>query len=184
MSDALRISDCEPTPAMPRLRHGIDICSIERMTGVWRRHGRDFLRRVCTPTEIVDFDAIESRERQMEFLTGRFAAKEAAAKALGTGLWSSGIGWRAFEVVRVPGGAPVMRLHGAAAELWRSLGGLEMAISISHDAGIALASCVCLMRGADVAGVSDKSATCVTASGESAANALDAFPAPPGDSWP
>ena len=77
-----------------------------------------------------------------------------------------------------------MRLHGAAAELWRSLGGLEMAISISHDAGIALASCVCLMRGADVAGVSDKSATCVTASGESAANALDAFPAPPGDSWP
>ena len=116
------------------LRTGVDLIEIERVRKALDRHGARFLNRVFTETEVVQSCG------RIESLAGKFAAKEAAAKALGTGVWRNGIDWRDFEVCKDPeSGAPGLQLHDAAAERAASLGLDIWSVSISHDRTRAIA---------------------------------------------
>jgi len=102
------------------------------------RYGERFLNRVYTDAE----KAYCLRKRMAaESFAARFAAKEAGAKALGTGI-SHGVGWLEIEVVREPSGRPTLKFHGRAAEFASRLGATRAALSISHTAAFALASVV------------------------------------------
>ena len=90
---------------------GNDLCNIERIQRSLDRFGEKFERRVFTPYEIAK---ARGRRRVAETYAKRFAAKEACAKALGTG-FRRGVYWRDLEVVNLPSGQPTMRLSGAAA---------------------------------------------------------------------
>ncbi|MDI3471705.1 MAG: Holo-[acyl-carrier-protein] synthase [Pseudolabrys sp.] len=89
---------------------GSDIVDVRRIQSVLERHGDRFLNRVFTPLERVKADR---RARRVETYAKRFAAKEACAKALGTGL-AAGVFWRDMGVVNLPGGRPTMKLTGGA----------------------------------------------------------------------
>jgi holo-[acyl-carrier protein] synthase len=121
------------------LRTGVDLIEIERIRKAVDRHGDRFLARVFTAAEI-----LQSCGR-FESLAGKFAAKEAAAKALGTGVWRNGIGWLDFEVHKdLQTGAPELRLHHAAAERAARMGLDVWSLSISHDRTHAVAFVVAL----------------------------------------
>lgn len=126
---------------------GVDIVEIDRIAGVWERHGPRFLRRVFTPGERA---YALRRGHPIPHLAGRFAAKEAVMKALGTG-WARGVAWRQIEVRRAPGQAPTIRLTGAAARRAKALGGSRWHLSISHARSHAVA-CV-ILEGAGGAAV-------------------------------
>src|SRR3954468_5965824 len=98
--------------------HGIDLVETSRIAGMIERHGERFLERVFTLPEVARG---EGSKRQAEHLAGRFAAKEAVLKALGTG-WAEGIGWRDIEVVSLTSGAPSLRLTGHAAKVAQDKG--------------------------------------------------------------
>jgi holo-[acyl-carrier protein] synthase len=116
------------------LRTGVDLIEIERVHRAIDRHGARFLNRVFTAAEV------DQSCGRIESLAGKFAAKEAAAKALGTGVWRNGIDWRDFEVCKDPEtGAPELRLHDAAAERAVRLGLGTWSVSISHDRTRAIA---------------------------------------------
>ena len=85
---------------------GVDLCEVDRMEAAIARHGERFLARIYTDAERA---YCESKPNRMERFAGRFAAKEAAMKAIGTG-WRRGVGWRDFEVTRAASGQPVIRL--------------------------------------------------------------------------
>ncbi|MFC6790274.1 holo-ACP synthase [Methylobacterium komagatae] len=91
---------------------GSDLCDIRRIEKTLARHGERFTHRVYTEGERARCDR---RKARAEGYARRFAAKEACAKALGTGL-SEGVFWRDMEVVNLPSGAPTLRLSGGAAE--------------------------------------------------------------------
>jgi holo-[acyl-carrier protein] synthase len=91
---------------------GSDLCDIRRIDKTLARHGERFTHRVFTDGERARCDA---RAARAEGYARRFAAKEACAKALGTGL-SQGVFWRDMEVVNLPSGQPTLRLTGGAAE--------------------------------------------------------------------
>jgi len=80
----------------------------------------------------------DSKANRVERYAARFAAKEAAMKAIGTG-WNHGVAWRDIEVVRAPGGRPTLTLHGKAAEFAAKLGTKHIAVSLSHTAEQAIA---------------------------------------------
>jgi holo-[acyl-carrier protein] synthase len=113
------------------IRSGVDLVEIERFGGVVAHHGQRFLQRVFTPQELAD--AGES----MASLAARFAAKEAAAKALGSGIGA--VGWREIEVQRGEQRQPLLLLHGAAAQLAQELGLKEWSLSLSHTQAYAIA---------------------------------------------
>lgn len=117
---------------------GIDITEIPRIQHSMDRFGARFLDRVYTAGE----QAYCLRKRNAaESLAARFAAKEAAAKALGTGI-SRGVTWREIEVVREPGGRPSLRFHGRAAERAERMGVRNAALSLTHSTATAMASVV------------------------------------------
>lgn len=120
------------------LGHGIDLVEVPRIEAMLARHGERFLERVFTPGERAY--RAESAERAMH-LAARFAAKEAAFKALGTG-WRSGIAWTDAEVVPEPSGRPTLRVSGGAATLAASLGIRSWHISITHAGEYAAASVI------------------------------------------
>jgi len=121
------------------LRTGVDLIEIERMRQAIERHGDRFLKRVFTP------DELSQCRGRVESLAARFAAKEAAAKALQTGVWRQGIGWTDLEVARdEASGAPCLRLHNAASQLAAAHGLSEWSISLSHDRTHAIAFVVAL----------------------------------------
>ncbi len=123
------------------LRTGIDLVEIERIQTAIARHGERFLSRVYTPTERQDC------QTRIESLAARFAAKEAAAKALGTGIWRHGVGWTDIEIIRDPqSGAPSLALHRAAAAHAQLLNLTEWSVSLSHDRARAIAFVVALDR--------------------------------------
>ena len=100
------------------------------------RYGDRFLRRIFTDHEI----AYCSRKRSSaESFAARFAAKEAGAKALGTGI-SKGVTWNEFQVEREPGGRPTLQLRGRAALLASQLGVKTISLSLTHTATLAMAS--------------------------------------------
>lgn len=115
------------------LTTGVDLIEIERVHHSIERFGDHFLHRVFTVTEI------ELCCGRVESLAARFAAKEAVAKALGTGIWRAGIGWTDIETLRNEQGAPILQLHGAAAERANQLGVQQWSISLSHDRASAIA---------------------------------------------
>jgi len=114
---------------------GIDLVAVERIARVIRRRGERFLARVYTPGELA---ACPPGEQYARRLAARFAAKEAALKALGTGL-SGGIRWREIEVRRPDRGRPEIVLHGRAAAHAASLGVARLHLSLSHDGPFAAA---------------------------------------------
>ena len=113
---------------------GIDIIEIHRIRDVVARWGDRFLRRIYTPEELAFCNGKENR------LAARFAAKEAASKALGLGI--RGIAWKEIEVVRQRGHPPSLILHGRAAKRAEFLGIAHLTISISHSRDYAVASVV------------------------------------------
>jgi holo-[acyl-carrier protein] synthase len=117
---------------------GIDLVEIGRIQQSVDRYGERFLDRVYTAGE----KAYCLRKRNAaESLAARFAAKEAGAKALGTGI-SQGVGWLEIEVVREPGGRPVLKFHGRAAERAGQMGVSNIALSLTHTGELAMASVV------------------------------------------
>jgi len=117
---------------------GIDLVEIGRIQRSVERYGQRFLDRVFTAAE----QAYCLRKRRAaESLAARFAAKEAGAKALGTGI-SHGVNWLEIEVVREPGGRPALRFYGRAAQFALRLGARRAALSITHTADLAMASVV------------------------------------------
>jgi len=117
---------------------GIDIAEVPRIGRSIARFGDRFLQRIFTAGEI---RYCERKANRVERYAARFAAKEAAMKALGTG-WNHGVRWRDCEVVRLPGGRPTMKFHGRAAEFAGKLGVRNTALSLSHTAEQAIAQVI------------------------------------------
>jgi holo-[acyl-carrier protein] synthase len=114
---------------------GIDIAEVPRIRLAIERFGMRFLERIYTAREMQYCD---SKANRVERYAARFAAKEAAMKALGTG-WNHGVRWRDCEVVRMPGGRPTIAFHGKAGEFAAKLGVKNAALSISHTEEQAIA---------------------------------------------
>ncbi len=114
---------------------GVDAIEIARIARVHTEYPERFLARILTAAE---------RDYVLRFadpaprIAGRFAVKEACMKALGTG-WGNGVRWRDIEVTRLPGGAPVVRLHGRAAEIMRGRGASVAHCTITHTDDHAMA---------------------------------------------
>ncbi len=117
---------------------GLDISEIDRIEAAIKRHGAPFLERLFTPAEVA---YCESHKGRYERYAARFAAKEAAMKALGTG-WSRGVRWRDIEVTREPSGKPTLRLAGVAAEIAKRMGVKNISLSITHSGNLALAEVI------------------------------------------
>lgn len=117
---------------------GIDITEVPRIRQAIERFGDRFLQRIFTAGEI---RYCESKANRVERYAARFAAKEAAMKALGTG-WNHGVRWRDCEVTRLPGGRPTLSFHGRAAEFAATLGARNAALSLSHTAEQAIAQVI------------------------------------------
>ncbi|MBN02429.1 MAG: holo-[acyl-carrier-protein] synthase [Planctomycetaceae bacterium] len=119
---------------------GTDITECLRIAQMIERHGEIFITRVYTPHEI---EYCSSRKSSTQHYAGRWAAKEAVLKALGTG-WIRGITWRDVEVRNRQGGKPTIALAGGAREICEKLGIGEMQISISHCRSHATAFAIAL----------------------------------------
>lgn len=117
---------------------GVDIVEVPRVGAAIERFGQRFLRRVFTPQEIAYCD---SKPNRVERFAARFAAKEAAFKAIGTGL-RRGVTWQDAEVSRQPGGRPTLAYHGRGAEFAAQLGVKHIALSLSHTEQHAIAHVV------------------------------------------
>ena len=114
---------------------GTDMTEIARIQQSVDRYGERFLRRVFTSGEI---EYCQRKKNAAESFAARFAAKEAGAKALGTGI-SRGVGWLELEVTRAPGERPILDLTGRAAARARSLGVAHISLSLTHSRDVALA---------------------------------------------
>jgi holo-[acyl-carrier protein] synthase len=117
---------------------GIDLVEVERIEQAAGRLGRRFLERVFTPAEIA---YCEPRGARFVHYAGRFAAKEAAMKALGTG-WAEGVAWREVEILPSAAGPPQLSLSGVALERFAALGASRAHLSISHTRTLAIAQVV------------------------------------------
>jgi holo-[acyl-carrier protein] synthase len=120
-----------PAPAPGTSEVGIDIIRVDRIRQAIAKHGRRFARRVLT-----DHEDAYVRDRPENF-AGRWAAKEAVSKVLGLGV--RGVGWREIEIIRLPTGAPMCRLHDRALARANQLGMERVAVSISHEREYAVA---------------------------------------------
>jgi len=117
---------------------GIDIIEVPRVAAAIERFGKRFLQRIFTEAEIRYCD---SKANRVERYAARFAAKEAAMKAIGTG-WNHGVTFREVEVQRVPGGRPTLKFSGKAAEFAGRLGAVRASVSLSHTAAEAIAQVI------------------------------------------
>jgi len=117
---------------------GVDIAEVDRIRAAAERRGDAFLRRVFTPGER---EYCERFRNKFERYAGRFAAKEAAMKALGTG-WRNGVRWQDLEIIRERSGRPTMALSGEAGKIAARLGVKRIALSITHTETQALAQVI------------------------------------------
>jgi holo-[acyl-carrier protein] synthase len=117
---------------------GLDIAEVDRIEAAIGRRGAAFLERLYTPSEVA---YCESHKDKFERYAARFAAKEAAMKALGTG-WSRGVRWRDIEVAREPSGKPTLRLEGVARQIAQRMGVNNISLSITHSGNLALAQVI------------------------------------------
>ncbi|MFN8588378.1 MAG: holo-ACP synthase [Candidatus Eisenbacteria bacterium] len=118
---------------------GVDICKVQRLAESLERFGARMEKRLFTPDELA---YARTHADPMPHLAARFAAKEAASKALGTGM-AGGVGWTQIEVVQPGGRVPTLRFTGVAAERFAAIGASASHLSLSHDGGLAVA-CVVL----------------------------------------
>jgi holo-[acyl-carrier protein] synthase len=114
---------------------GTDLIEIARIERSYARYGEAFLGRVFTPGEVAYCMA---KKNFAESLAARFAAKEAGAKALGTGI-SRGVSWREFEVRRAPGQRPELHLSGRAKEIADRMGIRRVSLTLSHSRLLSIA---------------------------------------------
>jgi holo-[acyl-carrier protein] synthase len=117
---------------------GLDIAEIDRIEAAITRHGTPILERLYTPAEVA---YCESHRNKFERYAGRFAAKEAAMKALGTG-WRRGVRWRDIEVIREASGKPSLALKGTAKRIAEGLGVKNISLTITHSGNLALAEVI------------------------------------------
>jgi holo-[acyl-carrier protein] synthase len=115
---------------------GIDLTEIPRIRNSIDRFGSRFLDRIFTASEKA---YCQRKRNSAESFAARFAAKEAAAKALGTGI-SHGVNWLEIEVTREPSGRPGLKFHGRAAEIASRLGVTNAVLSLTHTGVLAMAS--------------------------------------------
>ncbi len=118
------------------IRTGVDLIEIPRIAEVVSRHGKHYLERIYTPAEL------ELCGARSESLAGRFAAKEAVAKALGCGIGD--VDWKEIEILGNELRAPVLHLHGKAAQKADELGLRNWSVSLSHSQSHAVAFVVAL----------------------------------------
>lgn len=119
-----------------KLATGVDLIEIERIEEVVSRHGKHYLEKVFTPAEL------EYCGKRAESLAGRFAAKEAVAKALGTGIGN--ISWKEIEILGDEQKAPKLTLYGRAEEKAKELGLISWSLSITHSQSHAVAFVVAI----------------------------------------
>jgi holo-[acyl-carrier protein] synthase len=115
---------------------GLDATEISRVKDLLARYGDRFRQRIFTAGEVAYCE--RRRRSAAESYAARFAAKEAAMKALGTGR-SRGVLWRDIEVVRAPGGPPQLRFHGEAGRRFTAIGGVSSLLTLTHAKELALA---------------------------------------------
>lgn len=125
---------------MKKVLHGIDLVDFPRIEEMINRHGRHFLDRIFTQTEQQQASVMKNR---IERLAGRFAAKEAVLKMLGTG-WRGKIAWTDIEIVNNPFGQPQVTLSGEVKNIASKLGAIDISLSITHTANFVIASAVAL----------------------------------------
>lgn len=123
---------------MKIIAHGIDLVDFPRLETMIQRHGGRFLNRVFTEREQADADSVRNR---IEKLAGRFAAKEAVLKLIGTG-WRGKIAWTDIEIVNNPTGQPVVKTSGEVRRIADEAGIEQITLSITHTANFAIASAV------------------------------------------
>jgi len=117
---------------------GVDIAETDRVEAAILRHGAHFLERIYTPREVA---YCEKKKNKFERYAARFAAKEAAMKALGTG-WRLGVRWRDIEVTNAPSGKPTLNLAGASRQFADRLGVKQISLSITHSGNLAFAQVI------------------------------------------
>ena len=127
---------------MEIVAHGIDLVDFPRIEEMVKRHGGRFVNRVFTEAEQAYADA---NKNGIEKLAGRFAAKEAILKLVGTG-WRGKIAWTDIEVINNEVGQPEVTLTGEVKKIADKLGIKHISISITHTANFAIASAVALTK--------------------------------------
>ncbi len=127
---------------MEIIAHGIDLVDCPRIEDMINRHGMRFINRVFTAAEQAYADANKDR---VEKFAGRFAAKEAILKLMGTG-WRGKIAWTDIEVVNNASGQPEVTLDGEVKKIADKLGIKHISVSITHTANFAIASAVALAQ--------------------------------------
>ncbi len=115
---------------------GTDLIEIARIKQTIERHGERFLHKVFTEGEIAY--CLSKKINSAESFAARFAAKEAGAKALGTGI-SHGVSWKELEVRRAAGDRPTLHLSGRAAERGSQMGIRTLSLSLTHNRDVAMA---------------------------------------------
>ncbi|GAI75852.1 unnamed protein product, partial [marine sediment metagenome] len=125
---------------MEIVAHGIDLVDCPRIEEMVKRHGERFIQRVFTPAEQA---YAEANKNSIEKLAGRFAAKEAILKLMGTG-WRGKIAWTDIEIINNPAGQPEVTLDGEVKRLAEEFGIKHISVSITHTANFAIASAVAL----------------------------------------
>ena len=121
------------------IAHGIDLVDFKRIKEMTNRHGDRFLERIFTAKE--QKYAKDHKKNEIEKLAGRFAAKEAVLKLIGTG-WRGKIAWTDIEIVNDSLGKPIVNVTGEVKKIVESLQIKEIAISITHTADFAMASAI------------------------------------------
>ncbi len=125
------------------IKVGTDICSVDRIAKAYKRFGQRFLARLFTESEIAYI--LSAPPHTVARIAGRFAAKEAAAKCLGTGWY--GLAWKEIELVRKPSGEPTVVLHGRAIDIAKKRGLDSFEVSISHEHHYATATVIACSAG-------------------------------------
>ena len=124
---------------MPVRGIGVDVVKVERLVESLSRFGERMEKRLFTEAEL---EYCRRHKDPLPHLAARFAAKEAAFKAIGTGL-SGGVGWKQAEVIQPGGRVPTLQFSGVALERFQAMGCTTSHLSLTHDAGLAIA-CVVL----------------------------------------
>jgi len=130
----------EDSRQMQIVAHGIDLVNCSQMERLLRRHGRRFINRIFTVAEQAYAD---SNRNGIEKLAGRFAAKEAVLKLIGTG-WRGKIAWTDIEITNNTLGQPIVKLCGEVEKIAGDLGIEQISVSITHTCNFAIASAVAL----------------------------------------
>ena len=125
---------------MEIVAHGIDLVDCPRIEQMIQRHGERFIKRVFTAAEQA---YAQKNKNEVEKLAGRFAAKEAVLKLVGTG-WRGKIAWTDIEIINNPAGQPEVTLSGEVKKIADKLGIKHVSVSITHTANFAIASAVAL----------------------------------------